>query len=852
MDSGQIARSLNATFRQLRDKGFGARALVFWYDERRDFEEAFDALTLEGGVEKLRLDDAPFRTKYHLLVEKPETSFLLYAPFGEPPHRENWLLDLQVQAEVFSADPATILLGELGLRERGLQHYLRQGYHLTFFRNKDRAAALKSLELHPDATAADLRLAMMCALARLKAVDASQLIRALLSGGLSEPRNELYGELVKYFEPDELWEVVERCLGYRRENPSLRDLFISLSLTHLQQQLNGRLPEALSAKVIASGTRAYVFVDQWLRHVREAAGWNRLSEEVAEDLNIGAFARALDPEDYLSVETFQAFDDAFIQAGAKRLTRAAPDPQPVKRWLAARKALHWFEHYRARYETLEAACDLLQAVEEAPDYAEDVDPLWKAYAARHYLVDRHYRRFVAALGSDPEGLQALAERIDNAYTHGFLEPLSEAWSNALASTDKWGIVGAYKQWRFFDQHVKPILQKSDREKVFVIVSDALRYEVATELKEALGQDLRGSFRLTVLQSVLPSITKLGMAALLPGETIQLDAKGAILKGGRPAQSTEQRQAILSGTGYSSACLQIGELLAMNRDDGRELVQAHRLFYIYQNVIDAIGDKAATEQGVFDACAKAVGEIHKAVRKIVNQLNGTHVLVTSDHGFLYQRQPLQAHNKLKPPEGALVDSGRRHALGRSLGLTDGTQGFGLPFLEPGDMVALSPRGILRYALQGPGSRYVHGGSSLQETCVPLLSYRHQRAVKGDDGPSHKVGVRVSATTRRVTNNTFTVRLIQDEPIGGRVKPRRIAVKFADVAGTPVTNTYPLLLESNARQATDREFIARLTIGVPHVSRENAYYLVVTDVDDDLEILRETWQIDLAFTDDFGDF
>ena len=54
------------------------------------------------------------------------------------------------------------------------------------------------------------------------------------------------------------------------------------------------------------------------------------------------------------------------------------------------------------------------------------------------------------------------------------------------------------------------------------------------------------------------------------------------------------------------------------------------------------------------------------------------------------------------------------------------------------------------------------------CVSLLFYKHIRAVKGVEGPSHKVGVRVNATSRRITNHHFTLKLVQSEA-GRRTRP-----------------------------------------------------------------------------------
>ena len=36
------------------------------------------------------------------------------------------------------------------------------------------------------------------------------------------------------------------------------------------------------------------------------------------------------------------------------------------------------------------------------------------------------------------------------------------------------------------------------------------------------------------------------------------------------------------------------------------------------------------------------------------------------------------------------------------------------------------------------------------------------------------------------------------------------------------------------------------------RTKTYYLVVRDTEDNLELVRESWSISLAITDDFGDF
>ena len=848
MDVRQLESTLTTLF--TRDDRVG-RQLVFWYDPRGEFGEDVAELSLPGGVEKLTLGATPFTTKYKLLVEAPSTPFLLYAPFAEPPPGENWLLDLQQQGEVFSADQAALLFRFYGFYDRGLEDYLRA--HLGFFKAKRRRDALAALGLPKNANEMDLRVGLMCVLAGLRVTDADALIRAVLVGGLREEENALWQELTKYVTPGEFWTVAQGRLGVPADTATLRDLFIRLALTHLQHDLNVPLTEGLRGKLIQPSTRAYVFVSSWLRDSADRERWAELSRQLEGDLGVREFAASLHPSAYTEAETFEAFDQALVHAATEALAAGTPPPG-LGEWLSARRPLFWFEHYRAHYRALAAAAELLELLERyAGLYSGTVEALFKRYAETFYQIDGAYRRYVAASDAltDPltdDVFNPLTDALERRYTYEFLEPLGEAWSDALKGLGGAWSLGVEKQWSFYRNRVGTVVERNDREKVFVIVSDALRFEVAAELQGRLTHALRGEAELSAVLSVLPSVTKLGMAALLPHGQLSVGDKGEVLADGRSTQGLEARGEVLNAGGVSSLAFKASELLAMGQE-GRGVIKPHRVVYVYQDVIDAAGDHPASERGVFAACERAVDEILALVKRIVNQLNGTNVVVTSDHGFLYQRQALGQHDKVARADDGALGSGRRHIFGRDLSLSDATQTFNLPYLGSA-LQAQSPRGTLRYAVQGGGAGYVHGGASLQEVCVPVLSYKHVRAERGDDGASRKVGVRVSATTRRVTNTHFTVRLVQDEPVGGRVRARQVQVKLVAEDGGALTNAYPLNLDSAAPQATDREYIARLTVGA-QAPQGGTCYLVILDAEDDLELLREPWQLSLAFTDDFGE-
>jgi hypothetical protein len=179
----------------------------------------------------------------------------------------------------------------------------------------------------------------------------------------------------------------------------------------------------------------------------------------------------------------------------------------------------------------------------------------------------------------------------------------------------------------------------------------------------------------------------------------------------------------------------------------------------------------------------------------------------------------------------------------------TLAFKLPYESRG-AIAVVPRGTLRFALQGRGAQFVHGGASLQEVCVPIITYRHKRAEKGDDGPARKVGVQVNARNRRVTNNRFSLNLMQVDAVEGRWRSRRVSVGLYDSSGQVITDIKVVELNSSSLQPSEREYRQSLTIAQSHPPT-NAY-LIVKDADDDTDLVREDWTISLSIINDFGDF
>ena len=59
-----------------------------------------------------------------------------------------------------------------------------------------------------------------------------------------------------------------------------------------------------------------------------------------------------------------------------------------------------------------------------------------------------------------------------------------------------------QQSDFYNEHIRPADSR-----VFVIISDAMRYEVAASLADELRRETQSNVKLGSMQSIFPSITK---------------------------------------------------------------------------------------------------------------------------------------------------------------------------------------------------------------------------------------------------------------------------------------------------------------------------------------------------------
>jgi len=294
-----------------------------------------------------------------------------------------------------------------------------------------------------------------------------------------------------------------------------------------------------------------------------------------------------------------------------------------------------------------------------------------------------------------------------------------------------------------------------------------------------------------------------------------------------------------------------EVMAKKKDEGREFVKDKRVVYIYHNKVDSTGDDAKTEGETFQAVREAIEELAGLVGHIVNNLNGYHVVVTADHGFLFtETSPTQIDkSKLaEKPEGTVLAK-KRHLLGHDLpdhsaawhGKTSVTAGV------EGGMEFWIPKGANRFHFTG-GARFIHGGAMPQEIVVPVLTVKHVRSKAEQDKKPRPVTVQVLGSNHRITTGKCRFQLIQMEPVSERVKPITLKVAIYE-GGEPVTNIETATFDSASSNMDERKKWINLVLQDRQYNKKTPYRLVLRDAETGIEQQSVEVIIDRAFTDDF---
>ncbi|MCK9398994.1 MAG: BREX-1 system phosphatase PglZ type A [Bacteroidales bacterium] len=743
-------------------KLFAKHRIILWYDEGSELKEEFDALALEG-IEKVVVDKNEFYVKYLTNKQKPNQQFLLYIPAKKPVHSENWLLDMELAHYVFQTKQEAMFAQEL---ELDYDFTALIAEHIEFFKNKDRRALLKDLLGKED----DFQAIRYKMLAVLFNTDNVSLISFLqVHASAYNDGNERYDrELERYNLKTFYWKEISRKYGYTNEKPTVYDFLIEVFNNNFS--ISKRTGIAKESKILIS---------MWKDSISYKDAYRSLSQKIAGDLKIESVLNDASIDDVIDDDLFELIDKKIISELAQLICEEGISADRLSQLTKKRENKYWYLDYEDFYACLDMGMQMISLIRkidktEIGSFEDGIN----AYAGKQYQIDYHYRKYIYHYRRAKQNkvLQPLTEKVEKVYCNDWLLDYGNRWQKIIDGTDKWYNQYKVAQGRFFADHVQPFVSKGQR--LFVIISDAFRYECGKECLQKIQAEKRFEGELEHMVSTLPSYTQLGMAALLPNKAMSFQPESEyVLIDGNSTQGVQARSKILEqNAGVRAAAINAEDFVKMNSaTDGREFVKQYDLIYIYHNRIDKVGDDKTSEEKVFEAVEQEIEFLMDVLKKIA-AMNGNNMFITADHGFLYQNKELADSDfSIGEISGDIWKESRRYVIGKNLKGDASTKHFTAEQLNlSGDAEVLIPKSINRIRIKGAGARYVHGGATLQEIVIPLLKVAKKR-----QDTTKQVDVDIIKSTDKITTNILAVSFLQTELVSDKVLPRHIrSALYAD--------------------------------------------------------------------------
>ena len=465
------------------------------------------------------------------------------------------------------------------------------------------------------------------------------------------------------------------------------------------------------------------------------------------------------------------------------------------------------------------------------------------YTGEFYLVDLYYRRTLEAYHGlitkecpIEQTLTDVKRQLDLEYAR-ITNVLNLEWLTCVQEKGNWFTeTGLDRQENFYSQVADAGVKQ------VVIVCDALRYEVAMELMQELA---KGKHMATMEASLamLPTETKYCKPALLPHQSLELRGTDVTVDG-MLLDTTEQRTRLLEKYREGAVCLKYDDIMNNSGDQSMRELFKRPLVYIFYDTIDEAGHSQSPFEAI-GACRKAIGQLSVLVNRLHASWNVTNVLLTSDHGFLYNDMKFEEKDKHSVTDPVIEKKTRYYLTGCDKAV-EGIVKFPLAKVssvksaEP--VFVAVPEGTNRLAASG-GYNFAHGGASLQEMIIPVI-----KSVRRKTDKTEKVDVALMNHNLNMVSSRLKFRLIQSDAVSMTVKGRKVVCCVYN-GDDPVTPEKEVTLDStDSANLNSRVF--EVTLNLNKSVQASVLQLRVYDADDRLNpLVRETVKNNTMIEQDF---
>ena len=816
-----------------------SRKIVFWYDEDKEYQEFIKELEVEG-TKIIIFENNSFYIRYYIEKINLKDNIVVYFPFERPRAVDNELLDIESANKdlLFKPDAITMKIKSLNLT-RDEEGVIKK--NKDFFNNKKREDDFREFPIEKK-NSQNIDYIITAVLLGIKTINNDEIIKHIIKEYLLKSKK--YEDLFKFGNEEFILNLFNQMFSSKMTSPEeLGEALESLIFTYFASDMNNFTEIDKYGRYVLKrkATNVYVFIDITTR---------KFYEDIAEDIEIKFgiedILKKMNIDDYINADAFPIIDKYILQHIISQLNHSVNNYDRYLGYIEKRENKFWFEKFKNEYMFLYYYINFLieteKRIEEIKTY--DFDEFVNVYVSSLSMIDTLYRKSYLYFDNikDKDEYIALKELLENTYVNEFMGKLSMKWSESVEKLKEYDSQNIILQNKFYNEYIMPFKDKKDRN--IIIISDAFRYECGKELNEKLNVFAENS-ELTYMLSLIPSYTKLGMAALLPNTSLsRVKDSDDILVDGKKSSSLKDREKILQNTNEDSIAITYTDLYEMTKTEWKKLFSGKRVVYIYHDVIDKTGEH--NEDQVFEASEKAIDEILTLIQDLHTTFTGISAFITADHGYFYKRGNVKAHEKTDKEEKAIKQKTRYSYTDKASG-EEGIISIHLDYIFGEDSGYVNiPKGNLIYARQGSGFNYVHGGILPQEVIIPLIKFKSGRT----SVETSKVGIALSSLSNRITNSITRLSFIQDSKVDDEHQACRYTVHFEDDESNKISDVVTIIADFENENVNERIFEEKFVFKDINYNREKEYYLIITEEETGIIKSKDKFIIDIAIANNFN--
>jgi hypothetical protein len=478
--------------------------------------------------------------------------------------------------------------------------------------------------------------------------------------------------------------------------------------------------------------------EQLINHLRQRHPETYAIKATLVESHLELELNAIGPEDLGKIDTFHREESIILESAVRALLTG--EWQKAMQWSDSRTETpsFWLERDRTRrleWSLIRDAATLGCGIDKNGRSLKDIYTLREAlefYTQSAYAVDKAHRRF------EQQRLKLLEPTLPH-----FAQLLEAGdklrfkyrnWADTLAQDfatlcTREGFLpdDDLQQRTLYDQVVHPLTQTNKKVAYFLI--DAFRYEMATELI-AEFEDSGTTVNLKGRYAELPTITAVGMNLLAPvhqfGKLYLANGEGfnGFKTGEYTVRKPEERVRAMSDKSIDNISagrrkvqsINLATICARSTASLKKSYSNANLIVVHSKEIDDAGE-ANVGLATFENWLQQI----KSAWNLLKSIGVNEFIFTADHGFLLQDQTTQ-----EKPYGSKRDPNRRYILATEARSEEGMTSVSLNALkyDGQNSYLLFRKDTAIFATGNPGATFVHGGNSLQERVIPVLTVSHR--------------------------------------------------------------------------------------------------------------------------------